>query len=147
MRLHAARPEASMRTRARATLAVVLLVGVAVGGCAGLAPPPRPADYPFHAASPPFELSWRITEGPGSVQADGLIERRNPNVGTATLQLIGVDATGRIVSFSPPIPVRWGSAWDAEGFTVALTPRGTVQRYEVRVQSFEYTQGMRSSHD
>jgi hypothetical protein len=136
-----------MRTRARATLAVVLLVGVAVGGCAGLAPPLRPADYPFHAASAPFELSWRITEGPGSVQADGLIERRNPNVGTATLQLIGVDATGRIVSFSPPIPVRWGSAWDAEGFTVALTPRGTVQRYEVRVQSFEYTQGMRSSHD
>ena len=132
------------RTGARPALAVALLVGAAVGGCAGLAPPARPADYPLHAASPPFELSWRLIEEPGSVRADGLVERQNPNVARAVLQLIGVDATGRIVSFSPPIPVRWGSAWDAERFTVALTPRGATQRYEVRIQSFEYTQGMRS---
>jgi hypothetical protein len=143
----AGREEATMTSVARRTFGVGLLVGVAVvAGCAGLAPVPQPGDYPLHAVSPPFELSWRILEVPGSVRADGLIERQNPNVGTASLQLIGVDTAGQIVSFSAPIPVYWGSAWDAELFTAVLTPRGPVARYEVRVLSFEYTQGMRSSH-
>jgi len=132
---------------ARRAVGVALLAGAAVaGGCAGLPPAPQPGDYPLHAVSPPFALSWRILEEPGSVRADGLVERQNPNVGNASLQLIGVDAPGQIVSFSAPIPVYWGSAWDAERFTASLTPRGPATRYEVRVLSFEYTQGMRSSH-
>src|SRR5204863_91453 len=71
----AGRGASMKRTGARPALAVALLVGAAVGGCAGLAPPARPADYPLHAASPPFELSWRLIEEPGSVRADGLVER------------------------------------------------------------------------
>jgi hypothetical protein len=77
---------------------------------------------------------------------DGLIERRIEQVWVAVVQLVGRDGTDRIVSFSQPVRVRWDSPWDAERFAVGLHPKGGEQRYDVRVESFQYKVGVGSSH-
>jgi len=114
-----------------------LLAAALLAGCAGSGLAPRPVDYPVHLQWPPFDLHWRLDTGSGAVRADGIIERTT-EVWLAMVQLIGLDASGRIVSFSPPLDVRWGSGWNTLPFTLTLAPRGGEQRYEVRVLSFEY---------
>ena len=73
------------------------------------------------------------------VQADGLIERqRESHIRDVWLQLVGIDATGRIVSFTPPTQFSWRSPSALESFTVALRPRGGEERYEVQLYMFEF---------
>jgi len=120
-----------------------LLAAALLAGCTASGPAPRPVDYPLHLEWPPFELHWRLDVGPDPVHADGIIERGTPEILLAVVQLIGLDAAGGIVSFSQPLTVRWGSAWDALPFALTLTPKGGEQRYEVRVLTFEYKE-MRS---
>jgi hypothetical protein len=112
-----------------------------VAGCTMSAPMPRPADFPFHVAAPPVDIHWRLSLQGDVVRADGLIERRQPHVGSAWLQLLGLDASGRIVSFTSPTRVRW-SGWDSEPFTIWLRSRGREQRFEVRLHSFDYVEEM-----
>jgi hypothetical protein len=103
---------------------------------------PSPMDYPFHSVEPPitihWELKWRLPVESARVQADGLVERQSPYMRVAWLQLLGIDAAGRPVSFTPPTRVVWRSPSDLESFTIVLKPRGGEQRYEVRLYSFEY---------
>ncbi len=114
---------------------VALLVLVA--GCALSAPMPRPADFPFHEAAPPVDIHWRLSRQDDFVWAEGLVERRQPYVASAWLQLLELDASGRIVSFTAPTWVRWlGRDW--EPFAIRLRPRGGGQRFQVRLYSFEY---------
>ena len=79
-----------------------------------------------------------MTEDPTAVRADGLVERRNHLIAVAWLQLLGLDAAGRVVSFTTPTRVRWTSEADLESFTIPLRPRWGEQRFEIRLYSFEY---------
>jgi hypothetical protein len=88
--------------------------------------------------TPQIEIHWRLSVDSNRVVADGVIERqRETQIREAWLQLLGIDATGRIVSFTAPIHVLFRSG-TLQPFTIALTPRGGEQRYEVRVHSFEF---------
>ena len=113
-----------------------------LGGCAAMAPMPSPTDYRYHSVAPPitihWELTWRLPIESGHVQADGLVERHSPHIRAAWLQLLGIDAAGRSVSFTPPLRVVWRSPSDLQSFTMTLKRRGGEQRYEVRLYSFEY---------
>jgi YD repeat-containing protein len=111
-----------------------------LAGCAMSASMPRPADFPFHVAAPPVDIHWRLSLQGDVARAEGLIVRRQPYVASAWLQLLGLDASGRIVSFTPPTWVRWRSSWDSESFTITLRSRGTEERFEVRLHSFEYVE-------
>ena len=124
-------------------------------GCAASAPTLSPADYPFHSVAlppakypstyplpsvaPQLELHWRLTVDANRVQADGLIERQQESqIKEAWLQLLGIDETGRTVSFTPAIRFAWRSAGALESFTIALKPRGGEQRYEVQLYMFDF---------
>ena len=126
-------------------VAAPLIADVLLAGCLAAPPAPRPTDFPFHAAEPPFNIHWRLSPDPDVARADGLIERRQHHIGSAWLQLVGLDATGRIVSFTTPAWVFWRSESDSESFTITLRPRGREQRFEVRLYSFEYQEGMPTS--
>ena len=73
-----------------------------VAGCATSGAARRPADFPLHNEAPPVAFHWRLTEDPTAVRADGLVERRNHLIAGAWLQLLGLDAAGRVVSFTTP---------------------------------------------
>jgi hypothetical protein len=111
-----------------------------LGGCTASTPMLSPAEYPFHAIAPQLEVHWKLTVDSNRVQADGVVERqRETQIREAWLQLLGIDATGRIVSFTGPIHVLWRSPSSTlESFIIVLTPRGGEQRYEVRVHSIEF---------
>jgi hypothetical protein len=98
---------------------------------------PRPVDFPFHEAAPPVDIHWRLRRQDDFVWAEGLVERRQPYVATASLQLVELADSGRIVSFTTPTLVRWlGRDW--EPFAIRLQPRGGGERFQVRLYSFEY---------
>ena len=122
---------------------LILLSLLVLGGCAGATPTPQPTDYPLHESWPQLDIHWRLATEVGTTRAAGLVVRRIGPIREARLQLIGLDGTARIVSFSQPALVSWRGAWDAEPFAVALTPTGTEQRYEVRVLSVQYRDGAR----
>ena len=73
-----------------------LLVTTAL--CAGFAASAAAARPPIShsTARPPVDFYWRLNVTPTAVQADGLVERRNHLIAGAWLQLLGLDATGRI---------------------------------------------------
>lgn len=122
----------------RGGAATLLLAELLLPGCAASGPTPRPDDFPFHVPAPPVDIHWRLRTAANVVRADGLVERRQRDVRYAWVQLLGLDATGRIVSFTTPTFVSWKSEWDSESFTITLRPRGPEQRYDVRLYSFEY---------
>jgi hypothetical protein len=111
-----------------------------LGGCAASTPPLSPADYPFHAMAPQIDLHWRLIVDSNRVTADGVIERqRETQIREAWLQLLGIDATGQTISHTAPVHVLWRSPSNTlQPFTIALTPRGGEERYEVRVYNFEF---------
>ena len=116
----------------------VLLPELLLLACAASAPAPAPTDFPLHTAAPPVEMHWRLSTDPKVVKADGLVERRQHLLGSAWIQLLGLDAAGKIVSFTTPIRVSWRSDSDLESFAIPLRPRGGEQRFEMRLYSFEY---------
>jgi hypothetical protein len=129
------RPEESVSTGG--FLPALLVTTALLAGCAASVAA-RPADFPLHTEAPPIVFHWRLSEVPNVVRADGLVERRNHFVASVWLQLLGLDATGRTVSFTTPTRVRWTSESDVESFTIPLRPRGGEQRFEMRLYSFEY---------
>ena len=119
-------------------LPALLVTTALLTGCAASVAAAGPADFALHSEAPPVDLYWRVSVAPSAVQADGLVEWRNHLIRSAWLQLLGLDATGRMVSFTTPTRVRWNSESDVESFTIPLRPRGGEQRFEVRLYSFEY---------
>lgn len=134
---------------------VTALLILLLDGCAASAPPPNPADYPFHTVAlpparypaayplpseePQIAIHWRLTVDSNHVQADGLIERqRESRIREACLQLLGIDATGRTVSFTSPIRFLWRSPSEFEPFTIVLKPLSGEERYEVSLYAFEF---------
>ena len=117
------------------------VVALGLAACAGVPPVPTPADFPLHATDQQFDLSWRLAPGADLTKVTGLVGRRTRDVSDARLQLVGLDAAGRIVSFSELTHVRWASPWNTESFTLALRPLSPEQRFEVRVTSFLYLEG------
>ena len=149
-RTRRARRRFRIATRAGAWLqrgyGVAALLLFLLDGCAASAPTLSPAAYPFHSVAlppaeypaayplpsvaPQIELHWRLTVDSNRVQADGLIERQQESQITEVwLQLLGIDATGRTVSFTPPIRFAWRSPSALESFIIVLKPRGGEQRY------------------
>lgn len=134
-----------------------------LAGCAASGPRLSPADYPFHSVAlptakypstypvpsvaPQIELHWRLTVESNRVQADGLIERQQESqIQETWLQLVGIDATAGIVSFTPPTRFAWRSPSALESFTMVLRPNGGEQQYEVRLYMFEFAPQLTSSH-
>jgi hypothetical protein len=132
-------------------------------GCAASTPAPSPADYPFHSVvlepaeypstypapsvTPQIQLHWRLTEGFNRVRADGLIERQQESqIMEVWLQLVGLDASDRTVSFTPPTRFAWRSPGPLDSFAIALTPRGAEKRYDVRLYMFEFSPQLTGSH-
>lgn len=141
---------------------VVAFLIFLLDGCAASAPTLSPAAYPFHSVAlppaeypsaypvpsvtPQIEIHWQLTEDSNRVLADGLIEReRESRITEVWLQLLGIDATGRTVSFTPPIRFAWRSPSALESFTIALKPRGGERRYEVRLYMFEFAPQLNNS--
>ena len=119
---------------------VALASRLLLASCAAKGPAPMPADFPSHTSAPPVEIHYRLTTGPDAVRADGLVERKK-HIGSAWLQLLGLDAAGTIVSFTTPTRVHWRSASDLESFAIgsgraggrsgtrsACTPSSTPRR-------------------
>src|SRR5215831_16678931 len=81
---------------------VVVFLTFLLDGCAASTPTLSPAEYPFHAVTPQIGIHWRLTADSNRVQAEGVVERqRETQIREAWLQLLGIDATGRAVSFTP----------------------------------------------
>jgi len=123
--------------RVRGRAAALLVSGLLAASCAST-PGPGPADFPLHTFVSPVEFHWQISLDPRLVVATGLVERRQHLLGSAWVQLLGFDVTGAVVSFTAPVRVRWRSNSDFEAFSIPLRPRGTEQRFDVRLYSFEY---------
>jgi hypothetical protein len=119
-------------------IGALVIPGLLLASCAAAGPAPTPADFPRHSAAPPVEIHWRLDGEPGRVRADGLVERRNHLIGSAWLQVVGLDSAGAIVSFTTPTRIHWRSESDLESFAIPIRPRGGEARYEVRLYSFEY---------
>ena len=135
-----------MRTQRSLVLRGVALLSLGLlAGCAVSAPVARPADFPFHAVEPQFDIHWRLSPGPDVARAEGVVERRSRHIASVWLQLVGLDATGHIMSFTTPIWVAWGSWSDSESFAIALRPRGGEERFAVRVYAFEHEEGARTN--
>ena len=98
----------------------------------------HPGDLPQHAIAEPFDLGWRVMQRGGRVRAEGLVEPRVGSVRTVTLQLVGEDSEGRVVSFSTPAVVRWDSGSAPRSFGVELQPTGQNDHFTVRVLDWEY---------
>ena len=124
-----------LRHRCGGLVALVMTGPLLVSCAAG--PALTPADFPLHTPAPPVEIHYRLTTGPDAVRADGFVERKS-HIGSAWLQLLGLDAAGTIVSFTTPTRVHWRSPSDLESFAIRLRPSGREERYEVRLYSFEY---------
>ena len=124
-------------------LLVRLVTLALLSGCAGGAPLPKPADFPLHTQAYPVDFHWRLDMAPNVVQAEGLAQRRNHYIASARLQLLGLDTTGRVVSFTAPFWVAWRFERDLEPFTIRLRPKGGEERFEVRVYSFQYPEEIR----
>jgi hypothetical protein len=122
-----------------------LLLGalaVLLAACAGAGPAPTPGDFPLRSsAQPPFVVSWRLTEAPGDVGATGVldIDGYADRLADATVELVGLDADGRVVSrdddFLRPRGFAGDTIWP---FRMHLAPTGRETRYAVRVYEFNW---------
>jgi hypothetical protein len=129
-----------MKRLGRLAATAILLASLAAPGCAS-APAALPAAFPFHADEQQFSLHWRLRPEADQTRAEGLVARHHPDISDAWLQLVGLDATGRIVSFSTAVHVRWTSSWDTESFVATLKPTGAESRFAVQVRAFSYEEG------
>ena len=112
-----------------------------LAGCAGMAPPDRPQDFPFHQTDHPFfDLHWRLDRGAGEVKAMGLVEgTRQGDISRVYLELRGLDKDGHVVSRAlgrtlPGLLYRFGTL----PFFVRLKPTGQEDRFELSVWSYDW---------
>ena len=117
-------------------------LAVLLAACAAAAPTPTPADFPLRASDqPPFVVSWRLTEAPGSVSAAGVLDvgRYVDHLADATVELVGLDAGGRTVSRDIdrlyPRQFAGDAIWP---FRLEVAPKGQETRYVVRLYEFNW---------
>jgi|RhiMetdeSRZDD1v2_1073273.scaffolds.fasta_scaffold193645_3 hypothetical protein len=125
-----------LRTLSVATLALGL------AACAAGSPAPRPGEFPLRSSDqPPFTVSWRLAEAPESVKADGVLDIGGyaDRLQDATVELVGLDAGGRVVSRGIDLLVPRAFAGDRLWpFRLQLTPTGREARFAVRVAEFNW---------
>ncbi|MGH7319195.1 MAG: hypothetical protein ACRELA_06165 [Candidatus Rokuibacteriota bacterium] len=113
-----------------------------LAACAAGPPTPAPDEFPLRASGPPpFAVSWRMTEAPGSVSAAGVLDIDGyvDRLADATVELVGLDAEGRIVSRATDRLTPRAFAGDAIWpFRLRLTPTGREARFAVRVAEFSW---------
>jgi hypothetical protein len=116
-------------------------LALALSACAA-APTPGPGELPLRASDqPPFVVSWRLTEAPGSVTADGVldIDGYADRLQDATVELVGLDSGGRVVSRAidrlAPRAFAGDRLWP---FHLQLTPTGREARFAARVAEFNW---------
>jgi hypothetical protein len=122
-----------------------LIVGVLallLAACASAPPAPRPGELPLRASDqPPFAVYWRLTEAPLDVSAFGILDIDGyvDRLADATVELVGLDAGGRVVSRGidrlAPRAFAGDTAWP---FRVRLAPTGREARFAVRVAEFNW---------
>ena len=120
------------------SLALVFLVG-----CAGPALL-SPSDFPSHATDDPFfNLHWRVERENGVVRAVGVVEAaRVDGIAEVTLELVGLDASGHVVSRSLGRTIGGRLVrWQARPFSVRLRPVGRETGFDLRVWSFAWEGG------
>jgi len=127
-------------TMLRRLLVSTLALGLAA--CAAASPTPRPGEFPLRASDqPPFTVSWRLTEEPGSVRAEGVldIDGYADRLADVTVELVGLDAGGRVVSRAIDRLAPRGFAGDTLWpFRLQLTPTGRESRFAARVAEFNW---------
>jgi hypothetical protein len=113
-----------------------------LAACAAALPTRSPAEFPLRASDqPPFAVAWRITEAPGSVSAAGILQIDGyvDRLADATVELVGLDADGRVVSRATdrltPRAFAGDVAWP---FRLRLIPTGREARFAVRVGEFNW---------
>jgi hypothetical protein len=117
-------------------------LALGLAACAAPSPTPRPGDFPLRASDqPPFTVYWRLTEAPGSVRAEGVldIDGYADRLADATVELVGLDPGGRVVSRATdrlaPRAFAGDTAWP---FRLQLTPAGREARFAARVAEFNW---------
>ncbi len=118
-----------------------LALGVALAGCAA-ARAAGPPDFPFRATDQrPFVLAWRLEEAPREIRAVGLLDVDGyvDRLQDATVELVGLDAGGRLVSRAAdrvsPRAFAGDRAWP---FRMSLRPTGRETRFVVRLAAFDW---------
>jgi len=113
-----------------------------LAACAAGSPAPAPADFPLRASDqPPFVVSWGLTEAPGSVGAAGVIDIDGyvDRLQDTTVELVGLDAGGRVVSRAITLLTPRAFAGDRLWpFRLRLTPTGSEARFATRVAEFNW---------
>lgn len=86
-------------------------------------------------------VSWTLAEAPGSVRAAGVLDIDGyvDRLEDATVELVGLDAEGRIMSRGvtrlTPRAFVGDRLWP---FRLRLTPAGQEMRFAVRVAEFDW---------
>jgi hypothetical protein len=111
-----------------------LVLLLALAGCAGAPPPPRPAEFPNHTPGELVTLHWRVDHGDGVATAVGVIEIGPVDrISEVTLALEGLDREGRVVSrvldFVSPRTFAAEALWP---FALRLRPTGQEDRFALR---------------
>jgi hypothetical protein len=123
----------------------LLVVLAVLAGCAASQPALRPADLPEHLAESPIVLHWRIDREPDRVTAVGLVEipQTPERVENVTVELQGLDAQGRVVSWNRAfVSPRTFSGAEPWPFRVSLRPTGAEERFTVRVAAVGWRRQM-----
>ena len=103
--------------------------------CAGPSSVVQPTDFAFHARQDVFDLAWSIERAEGNVRAVGRVDAGSTAVAGLTLELFGLDASGRIASRGQGV-VRWRFAPGPEPFVIELVPTGAEERFVVQVGTY-----------
>jgi hypothetical protein len=121
---------------------VLSILAPLVAACATTSPMPAPGDFLLRAShQPPFVVSWRLTDAPGSVSVDGILDIDGyvDRLEDATVELVGLDAGGRAVSHAAtrliPRAFSGDRLWP---FRLRLTPAGGETRFAARVAEFNW---------
>jgi hypothetical protein len=109
-------------------LAAVLLAS----GCAAPARIEVPPELPNTTAEQFLTLRWALVREDRMVRAVGTAQSSSGIEWDATLELLGLDAQGRVVSQNSSV-VRSGFGIGPTAFEVALVPRGGETAFRLRV--------------
>jgi hypothetical protein len=126
----------------RARRLVLGILAPLLAACAAASAAPVPADLPLRASDQrPFVVSWSLAEAPGSVSAAGILDIDGyvDRLEDATVELVGLDGGGRVVSRDSTRLIPRAFAGDRLWpFRLRLTPAGGEVRFAVRVAEFNW---------
>lgn len=125
------------RRSAWRAVALGLLGGLAsvLTACAGApsAPPPRAEPLPFQGFDQGLGLRWRVDQTPGQARIVGIADSRGLQFWGAVLEVLGLDAQGRIVSRAQTNLVPHSFTGTPEAFEIFLKTTGQETAFQLRV--------------